>query len=521
MGSVLDVVNGALGSIFHHNDDSESDSTDYEFDVDNPATRLLETISKSSLGVIRASVRALNITTPEIESNRQETLENLISTTATPGNLRNLAKLLLNFIETVPRSTLDSSGILPAIPRVISAINDLGRTFDATKLRSLIAMIEDMIRRLVINFQNLSTLRKLPHSLIYLSEEMLDSWDGIVSRAQPLSEINNQTQVAPLSDLINSLSVIVSSVPIILQSVQSTMTNAQLELDRTSAEVVTSIRLAVQRALQELQGMLEQATGSLTKITQIISEDMNDAVAYNELAVSQSLALADQLTGQAGNLLIGQIRATLEALQRSSKPTVGVLISQLNTLVNATEASVSKGLAIRSDSLVAVFDRVASTIKSQVIDGSFEDRSVGDCFNVTLKGVEEISGNAVISLGDCAARAVSETVQFIDEALDQADDQLMSIAHLADKLEDCANFRNSTSSLVQIQINACLQSAFTHIRQSPVLNQLSRMQSESTKKVNSMQEAINSCVYQGLRDAKNAASVLEMTVDGFVREFRG
>lgn len=263
--------------------------------------------------------------------------------------------------------------------------------------------------------------------------------------------------------------------------------------------------------------MLSEATKALSNLPEMITKDMEDALTYNELAVAESIELAGRLNGVAGNsldLLNRQIQSSISTIQKSAGPTVSIIVSQLQSLVNATETGITNAVTTSSNNLYSSFDDALSTIERNVIKGALNSEK---CVDEALKSVQEISEVAIESLANCARENAMDSSKFINSMLDQADELLVDICSLADKLDECSNLYNATSSASvtswTFKLTSCLQSVYASVRQSMALSHLSNVQVEITNKINMMHSSIHTCVNQALNDADNTAVTLEKNAE--------
>lgn len=506
--TVLDGVNGAVDQIFNTLSPSQPDN-----DVDNTASRLLKTISSASPGVLRQSAIELNTAaSPEVEISRQTVLDNLKVTESTPQNLRKLSELLETFVDNVPRSTLDSSGLLPAVPQVIKSLEELDPAFNGTTLTPMIVYLEDMAINLVANFIHMRTLTNLPTRLTHLPDRLMDDREKIVFVGQVLIQVN-ETHVAVISDLLSSVDVIVNSVSVIFNAIQNVISKTRLNFENHASSVIAQIQDLTRSQLKELPGLIKEATKSLPLLADTIDKDMTEALNFNDIAVAEATELSSRLNGIAGNsmdLLNRQIQSSLTAIHKSTSPTVAIIVSQLKSLAEATESVISNSVTTSSNNLYTSFDGTMATVEMHLIKGALNPQM---CVNETLMAVQEISETAVQSLSNCALVNAEDTKKFINKMLDDTDDLLLAISTLADQLDVCSGLADAENSLVQsslaFRMSSCLQSVSTNIRQSVVLNQLANIQVATTRKINLLHTTIHTCVYQALYDADNGAVTLD------------
>lgn len=503
VNNLLEGVNGAAHNLIY----TVAPTENYD-NVDNTASRLLRTIASASDGLLREASKELNSSTTEVQVLQQSVLDNLNVT-----NNSNMIRMFYSFVENVPRATLQSSGILSAVPQIGNSYNDLARIYNTTQLQPLTATLEDFSMNLALNFRSMSNLRDLPKSLIHLEERLASGRERIVILAQSLNA-SNETQVDSVSTLINSVDILINSVPVILQSVQNVLSNTRLNLENYSSSVITQIQSIIRKQLDELPAFLIDATKSLDELTQTITKDMEEALEYNQLAVDQSIQSADQLIGVAGNaidLLIKQIQSSLSSMHKSAVPTVGIIVTQLKTLLKATETAIRHSITTSSNNLFTSFDGVLATIESHLIKGSLSSE---DCVNSTIKGVDNICDMTMQALVNCASFNVVDMEKFTNQMLDDTDELLVDASKLADQLDVCSRGFNATGNNYAVyRLNSCLQSVLANQRKNVVLNHLSNIQVEITNAINTIHKTIHSCVYQGLYDADNAAVVLDRATE--------
>lgn len=502
--SVTSVLNGVIYTLSPTSDG---------FDINNTATALLQSVAKLSPGVLREAEIALNSTTPEVESLRRTTLDKLAINSGTPISLRNVMRLLQSFVENLPRSTLEASGILPASSQLVSDLNDLEFALNNSDFRAIVAELEDISVYLVSNFKNLNSLTALPKSLAHLHERLLSDLDELIVIAGGLIGSKGNNVDSAINSLINSVTIFVDSVPNTLLSVHNVLSNTILRLENRSTQFINQIHDLIQAKLNSVPELLKATTESLRNLLATIGSDLNEAVNYNDMAVEESIAYAAQMNDVAANLLGAlsrQLQSALRTIHKSSLPTVAVIIGQLKALANATDTGISSAVTGTENNLFSSFEGTTAVIQNALIRGA---SNADSCLNYTLGKVEEIGQTTISSLNNCALDAVDRTSTFIDRIQDQVDDELMDISRLADKLDDCSAMFNSTQTISSMRISSCLQSANLNIRQSNTLSGLSTIQDSVARMIGSLYESIHTCVYAAMFEADDSAIKLERSLD--------
>lgn len=505
-GSVSSVLNGVIYTLSPTTNDNNDD-------INNTATALLQTVAKLGPGVLREATVALNSTAAEVESLRTSVLDKLQMTSGTPITLRNLMRLLQTFVDNLPRSSLEASGILPAVTQLVSDLNNLEFILPSSEFRAIVAEVEDIAVYLVSNFRNLNSLAGLPSSLVRLHDRLLGDLDDLIVVAGRLIGSKDINVDSAINSLINSVTILVDSVPNTLLSVHNVISNTILQLENKSTFFISQIHDLIQEKLNLVPAMLNSSMETLRKLVTVIGSDLNEAVNYNEMAVEDSIAYAAQMNDVATNLLGAlsrQLQSALRTIHRSSLPAVNVIIGQLKALANSTESGIVTAITGTENNLFSTFEATTATIQNSLIRGT---RNADLCVNYTLTRVAEISQKAVESLNDCALDAVESTVTFIDRIQDQVDDVLMGISRLADKLDDCSGMYNTTQIPSPLRISSCFQATNKNIRQSTALSSLSTVQNSIAKMINSLYETIHTCVYAAIFEADDAGVGLERTLD--------
>lgn len=516
-GSVNNVLDGVLGTLNNVIDTLSPSTSSSLSTVDNAASRLIHSVSRSSPGILRAVAKELNSTTPEIESYRQNTIDTLKVTATTPPVLRNLLALLQHYVEILPRSTLSSSGVFVTIPQMQSAlVNELASEFNDMQLHPLITDVETMTRLMIANLGYLTGLRQLPNSLLYLHDHVLATRDNSVLHARLLNQ-SSQTQSGALNELISACDGIANSVPIILQTVQNAISGTRLNLELIASEVDTDIQQMIRQTLHGLSDILNSTLKPLLNLNPSkFQQEIQTSLEYNRVAIRQSVELAQNLT-EIGNedidLLVGRIKSGLYYLENGVEPTVTILTTQLGALRNTFETAILNYIPPSSNLLFTVFDGSISSLQANLIVGHDLEKI---CVNMTIPEIEDIVLNSVRSLGNCASMNAKSSIEFINNSLDDADEILLTISHLADQLDACSALINTSSSNIII---SCLQTCYMDTQRNAVLalDQLSKIQETTANKINSVHDTIHSCTNQAIYDSENAAVILEKSVERCLR----
>lgn len=481
--------------------------------MDNIASRLLQTIQSASPGILREAVQELNSTTPDVETYRQQIIQNLRVTSSTPINERKMSSLLKIFMENVPRSTLESSGLLPVVPLVMVNVRDLQSEINENQLSSLISSLESLLVSLASNFRNMETLVNLPRTFINLHDDLAKYRESLLNEGQQLMQLN-ATHAGVISELISSVDAIIYSVPVILQSIQNTIANTRLKMETYATNVTDDIEGQMQKLVDYIPELIKEITKQLDAISDTISKDMADALNYTESALSQSIVTVERLKGVAGNtmnLLTGRIQSSLSAFQRSVSPTVELIVAQLKALAMVSQAEISRASSLSSKNLSHSFEGVLEIIRHHLNLGASASKL---CVDAPRKIIDQITGNAINGMLNCSVVLVEDTKKFINDKLDGTDDLLLDISELADQLDACSRDFNVTGGEISsFKLNSCLQAVVSNIQKSETLNHLSNIQQTIENKINSVHSTIRTCVNMALSDADNSALSLKTNVD--------
>jgi methyl-accepting chemotaxis protein len=291
---------------------------------------------------------------------------------------------------------------------------------------ALAALIMGMITKAV--FKRLSQVR--------------NAMDGVGSGNGDLTMRLPEDGQDEVSQIARSFNVFVQKITLILQEIRQTS-----DAVKTSSSEIATGNLDLSGRTEQQAGSLEETASAMEQLTSTVKQNSDNARQANQLALAASTIAAE------GGIVVGNVVATMEAINQSSRQIVDIIgvidgiafqtnILALNAAVEAARAGEQgRGFAVVASEVRTLAQRSAQAAKeikelidtsvSKVADGGLLVEKAGQTMGSIVSSVKNVS--AIVSEIANASSEQSTGIEEINRAITHMDEATQQNAALVEQ----------------------------------------------------------------------------------------
>ena len=258
-----------------------------------------------------------------------------------------------------------------------------------------------------------------------------------------------------VSQIARSFNLFVGKITTIMQEIRHTSDSV-----KTSSSEIATGNLDLSGRTEQQAGALEQTTSAMEQLTSTVKQNSDNARQANELAVAASRIASE------GGQVVGDVVATMEAINQSSRQIVEIIsvidgiafqtnILALNAAVEAARAGEQgRGFAVVASEVRSLAQRSAQAAKeikvlidssvSKVADGGLQVEKAGQTMVEIVSSVKSVSAIVSEIAGASSEQStgieeISRAITHMDEATQQNAALVEEAAAAAQSLQDQAS----------------------------------------------------------------------------------